>query len=213
VQNDEEVNCERQCSINLFVPTKVLRTNTTTKVVKITFWLVKSYDFTSQNMHYGLNRLKKSKMDKIGLKSSEIVKIGWNRAKSRFQDRFCDFDKMRPWNKILPSWTAVRCLLDYSCTVVFKITWLSSLCSFQLRRKTLSQITIHKYSFQFQQNKSLIGRRQRSILHPPQKRSLRKLLPLILHPKKKERKRQRETGRKRGAWWIYRDRRIRGLKV
>ena len=29
--------------------------------------------------------------------------------------------------------------------------------------------------------------------------TLRKLLPLILHPKKKERKRQRETGRKRGA--------------
>jgi len=93
------------------------------------------------------------------------------------------------------------------------LTWLSSLCSFQLRRKTLSQITIHKYSFQFQQNKSLIGQWQRSILHPPQKRPLRKLLPLILHPKKKERKRQRETGRKRGAWWIYWDRRIRGLKV
>ena len=36
----------------------------------------KSYDFTSQNMHYGLNRLKKSKMGKIGLKSSEIAKIG-----------------------------------------------------------------------------------------------------------------------------------------
>jgi len=53
-------------------------------------------------MHYGLNRLKKSKMGKIGLKSSEIAKIGWNRAKSRFQDRFCDFDKMRPWNKIPP---------------------------------------------------------------------------------------------------------------
>jgi hypothetical protein len=163
-------------------------------------------------MHYGLNRLKKSKMGKIGLKSSEIAKIGWNRAKSRFHDRFCDFDKMRPWNKIPP-------LLD-SCQMPIGLflhnhglTWLSSLCSFQLRRKTLSQITIHKYSFQFQQNKSLIGRRQRSILHPPQKRPLRKLLPLILHPKKKERKRQRETGRKRGAWWIYRDRRIRGLKV
>ena len=30
----------------------------------------------SQNMHYGLNRLKKSKMGEIGLKSGEIVKIG-----------------------------------------------------------------------------------------------------------------------------------------
>jgi hypothetical protein len=87
------------------------------KVVKITFWLVKLYDFTSQNMHYRLNRLKKSKMGKIGLKSSEIAKIGWNRAKSQFQDWFCDFDKMRPWNKIPPSWTAVRCLLDYSSIV------------------------------------------------------------------------------------------------
>ena len=72
-------------------------------VVKIAFWLVKSYDFTSQNMHYGLNRLKKSKMDKIGLKSGEIAKIGWNRAKSWFQGWFYDFDKIRCWNKIPPS--------------------------------------------------------------------------------------------------------------
>ena len=58
------------------------------------------YDFTSQNMHYGLNRLKKSKMDKIGLKSGKIAKIGWNRAKSRFQDRFCDFKRKKghPWS-------------------------------------------------------------------------------------------------------------------
>jgi hypothetical protein len=38
----------------------------TVKVVKIAFWLLKSYDFTSQNMLYGLNRLKKSKMGEIG---------------------------------------------------------------------------------------------------------------------------------------------------
>ena len=69
-------------------------------VVKIAFWLVKSYDFTSQNMHYGLNRLKKSKMDKIGLKSGKIAKIGWNRVKSRFEDRFCDFKRKKghPWS-------------------------------------------------------------------------------------------------------------------
>jgi len=65
-----------------------------TKVVKIAFWLVKSYDFRSQNMLYVLNRLKKSKMGEIRLKSGEIVKIGWNRAKSRFQDRFYDCNKM-----------------------------------------------------------------------------------------------------------------------
>ena len=165
------------------------------------------FDSTSQNMHYGLNRLKKLKIGKIGLKSSEIAKIGWNHAKSRFQDRFCDFDKMRPWNKIPPSWTAIRCLLDYSCTVTDSRDCLHSALS------NWGEKLFHKYSFQFQQNKSLIGQRQRSILHPPQKRPLRKLLPLILHPKKKERKRQRETGRKRGAWWIYQDRRIRGLKV
>jgi len=35
-------------------------------------------DFTSQNMLYVLNRLKKLKMGKIGLKSGEIAKIGWN---------------------------------------------------------------------------------------------------------------------------------------
>ena len=49
------------------------------KVVKIAFWLVKSYDFTSQNMHYVLNQLKKSKMGKIELKSGKIIKIAQNR--------------------------------------------------------------------------------------------------------------------------------------
>jgi len=48
------------------------------KVVKIAFWLVKSYDFTSQNMHYGLNRLKKSKMGKIELKSQKSDEIAQN---------------------------------------------------------------------------------------------------------------------------------------
>ena len=76
-------------------------------VVKIAFWLVKSYDFTSQNMHYGLNRLKKSKMDKIGLKSGEIAKIRWNWTKSWFQGRCYDFDKIRCWNKIPSSCPAV----------------------------------------------------------------------------------------------------------
>ena len=39
-----------------------------------------------------LNRTTKSKMSKIGLKSSKIAKIGWNRAKSRSQDRLYDFN-------------------------------------------------------------------------------------------------------------------------
>jgi len=84
------------------------------KVVKIAFWLVKSYDFMSQNMHYGLNRLKKSKMGEIGLKSGEIAKIGWNRTKSRFQYRFCDCAKMVRWNKI-PPWSS--CHAPIGCTV------------------------------------------------------------------------------------------------
>ena len=46
------------------------------KVVKIAIQLVKSYVFTSQYKLYVLNRLKKSKMVKIGLKSGKIVKIG-----------------------------------------------------------------------------------------------------------------------------------------
>ena len=45
-----------------------------------------------QNMHYGLNRLKKSKMDKIELKSNKITKIGRNRVKSRYQNRLYDFN-------------------------------------------------------------------------------------------------------------------------
>jgi len=94
-----------------------------TKVVKIAFWLVKSYDFTSQNMHYGLNRLKKSKMDEIGLKSGEIAKIGWNRAKSWFQDRFCDCAKMMRWNKIPPLVQLSCAYWLWKCTV----TRLSSL--------------------------------------------------------------------------------------
>jgi hypothetical protein len=48
----------------------------TPKVVKIAIWLVKSYDFSSQYMFNVQNHLKNSKIDKIGLKSSEIGKIG-----------------------------------------------------------------------------------------------------------------------------------------
>jgi hypothetical protein len=54
------------------------------KVVKITIQLVKSYVFTSQYKLYVLNRSQNSKMGKIGSKSGKIVKIGWNRLKSRF---------------------------------------------------------------------------------------------------------------------------------
>ena len=46
------------------------------KVVKIAIQLVKSYDFTSQYMLNVQNRLKNLKIDKIGLKSSKIGKIG-----------------------------------------------------------------------------------------------------------------------------------------
>ena len=69
---------------------------TTTKVVKIAFWLVKTYDFTSQNMLYVLNRLKKSKMGEIGLKTSEIVKIGWNRKKITILTERMHWSKMSP---------------------------------------------------------------------------------------------------------------------
>jgi hypothetical protein len=37
------------------------------------------------------NCSKNLKMGEIGLKLGEIVKIGWNRVKTRFQDRFNDF--------------------------------------------------------------------------------------------------------------------------
>jgi len=73
-----------------------------TKVVKIAFWLVKSYDFTSQNMLCVLNRLKKIEMGEIELKSGEIVKIRWNREKSRFQGRFHDFNKMHALKQNVP---------------------------------------------------------------------------------------------------------------
>jgi len=43
--------------LTMIIPYETLMN--TTKVVKIAFWLVKSYDFTSQNMLYVLNRLKK----------------------------------------------------------------------------------------------------------------------------------------------------------
>ena len=40
--------------------------------------LLKSYDFMSQNMHDGLNRLKKLKIGKIGLKSQKSDEIAQN---------------------------------------------------------------------------------------------------------------------------------------
>jgi len=73
------------------------------KVVKIAIQLVKSYDFTSQYMLNVQNRLKNSKIDKIGLKSSKIGKIGWYRKKSRFWYRFYDFNKKHilHWNSAI----------------------------------------------------------------------------------------------------------------
>ena len=131
----------------------------TTKVVKIAFWLVKSYDFTSQNMLYVLNRLKKSKMSEIRLKSGEIAKIGWNHAKSRFQDRFCDCAKMMCWNKIPPMVQLSGAYWLWKCTVTRVV--LHCLQS-SVNKSLKSQLT--KYSF-FSQltkyssdtHKSLIG--------------------------------------------------------
>jgi hypothetical protein len=42
-----------------------------------------------------LNRLRNLKPGKIGLKSGKIVKIGWNRLKSRFHCRFNDFARRK----------------------------------------------------------------------------------------------------------------------
>jgi hypothetical protein len=58
------------CNFNYFV-------TIANKVVKIAFWLVKSYDFTSQNMLCVLNRLKKSKMGEIGWKIAISGSILW----------------------------------------------------------------------------------------------------------------------------------------
>jgi hypothetical protein len=124
--------------------------------------------FYESKLHYVLNRLKKSKISKIGLKSGEIVKIERNRSKSRFQDRFCDFAKMRRWNKIPPSCPAVRRLLDFSCTVTDSRDCLQS--SLQTKILTIHKSQRTKYSFQ--PNKSLIGNHKSgdNDLHPPQKR-------------------------------------------
>jgi hypothetical protein len=96
-----------------------------TKVVKITFWLVKSYDFTSQYMFNVLNRLKNLKMVGIRLKLDEIVKIGWNhKKKTRLQTVLTISTKYMNWTKVnvsllqlssaywlLTSWTLRVCLV------------------------------------------------------------------------------------------------------
>ena len=90
-------------------------------------------------MLYVLNRLKKSKMGEIGLNRGEIAKIGWNRAKSRFQDRFCDCAKMMRWNKISPLVQLSGAYWLWKCTV-------TRLSSFQFSLHN-SQFT--KYYFYF----------------------------------------------------------------
>jgi hypothetical protein len=124
-------------------------------------------------MHYVLNRLKKSKMGKIGLKSGEIVKIGRNRAKSRFQDRFCDFAKMRRWNKIPPLMSSCQTPIGFFLHS-HGLTWLSSVFTSGENTHN-SQINLHKSQrtkYSFQPNKSLIGNHKSgdNDLHPPQKR-------------------------------------------
>jgi hypothetical protein len=72
------------------------------KVVKIAFWLIKSYDFTSQNMLYVLNRLKK-------------IKNGWNRVEiTKNRDFRIDFTispKLMHGSKMFPHAPTVRRLL------------------------------------------------------------------------------------------------------
>jgi hypothetical protein len=113
-------------------------------VVKITFWLVKSYDFTSQNMLYGLNRLKKSKM-------GEIAKIGWNR------DFRTDFAIVTKWcaETKSPPWSSCQAPIGYgnaqsrdSHHAVFTLHSLGNQVTLHNSQKTLSF---------FQPNKSLIG--------------------------------------------------------
>jgi hypothetical protein len=114
------------------------------KVVKIAFWLVKSYDFTSQNMLYVLNRLKKSKMDENGLKLGEI---GWSRAKSWFQDRFHDCNKTHALKQNVPP--SSSCQVPIGCgNAQSRLTW-SSLQS----QKRSSLFSLHS---SFSPNKSLI---------------------------------------------------------
>jgi hypothetical protein len=76
-------------------PLHLLIYNVRTKVVKIAIQLVKSYVFTSQYRLYVLNRSQNLEMGKIGSKSGKIVKIGWNRLKSRFHCRFNEFARRR----------------------------------------------------------------------------------------------------------------------
>jgi hypothetical protein len=131
--------------LTMIIPYETLMN--TTKVVKIAFWLVKSYDFTSQNMLYVLNRLKKSKMGEIGLNWGEIAKIGWNRAKSRFQDRFCDCAKMMRWNKI-PPWSSCQTPIGCGNAQSRDCLLFSSVFTNHNSQNTISI---------FQPNKSLIG--------------------------------------------------------
>jgi len=104
--------------------------------------------------------------NKKWVKSGEIAKIEQNCAKSRFQDRFCDFAKMRHWNKIPPSCPAVRRLLDFSCIVTDSRGYLQS--SLQAKILTIhnqsSQITTYKILFPTEQipNWQPQKRRQRS---------------------------------------------------
>jgi hypothetical protein len=85
-----------------------------TKVVKIAFWLVKSYDFTSQNMLYVLNRLKKSKMGEIGLKSSEIAK------NHDFRADFTILTERMHWSKMSPPCSS--CPAPIGCAIKCTVT-------------------------------------------------------------------------------------------
>jgi len=127
--------------------------STVTKVVKIMFWLVKSYDFTSQHMLYVLNSLKKSKMGEIGLKSQKSDEIAQN------SDLRTDFAIVPKWcaETKFPPGPAVRRLLAVEMHSHASRSSLSSIFSEQIPKITnhKSQLT-NTLSFHNSQNTRLI---------------------------------------------------------
>jgi len=98
-------------------------------------------------------------MGKIGLKSSEIAKIGWNRD---FRTDFAIVPKWGAETKFPPSCPAVKRLLDVSCTTTDSRDSLHFRESIHCLQS--SQITTHKILFPTEQipNQQPQMRRQRS---------------------------------------------------
>jgi len=137
-------------------------------------------------------------MGEIGLKSGEIVKIGWNRVKTWFQDRFNDFSRKHKLLLLFPSGSSCLaaigyCLLPIAHSFIFLSTADTHTHTHRTKSKSLNLISFsinnsrphtHDFLFLFINNDNALlvtAHACQTPIHACQKSTYASHLPLPYH--------------------------------